>query len=145
MTLLARVAAILRRHDISFAIIGASGGEYQRRGHVRAYDARTGRMIWEFFTTPGPGEFGHDTWAGESWRTGGGTVWTTPSFDPELGLVYITTGNAAPDENGSERAGTNLFTLPTLIASITKEEIEARFDELFAIENRAISIVKPYA
>jgi quinohemoprotein ethanol dehydrogenase len=90
-------------------IIGASGGEYQRRGHVRAYNAGTGARVWEFNTTPGPGEFGNDTWAGDSWKTGGATVWTTPAADPQLGLIYITTSNAAPDLNGSERAGMNLF------------------------------------
>ncbi len=91
-------------------IIGASGGEYMKRGHVSAYDANTGRMIWRFFATPGPGEFGNDTWAGNSWQTGGGAVWTTPVADTQLGLLYITTGNAAPDLNGSQRAGDNLFT-----------------------------------
>ena len=54
--------------------IGASGGEYERRGHISAYDAATGQMLWRFHTIPGPGEVGHDTWAGDSWQTGGGTV-----------------------------------------------------------------------
>ncbi len=91
-------------------IIGGAGGEFQVRGHVSAYDADTGKMLWRFYTVPGTGELGNDTWAGDSWKTGGGTVWSTPAIDPALGLLYITTGNAAPDENGSMRAGDNLFT-----------------------------------
>ena len=90
-------------------IVGTSGGEFLRRGHVTAYDANTGRQIWRFYTVPATGEFGNNTWAGESWRSGGATVWSTPVADPQLGLLYITTGQPAPDENGSQRAGDNLF------------------------------------
>jgi len=111
-------------------IIGASGGEYQRRGHVRAYDADTGEMIWQFNTTAGPGEFGNDTWAGDSWRTGGGTVWTTPAADPQLGLIYITTSNAAPDENGSQRAGMNLFTSSVVALNATTGKRRWHFQEV---------------
>jgi quinohemoprotein ethanol dehydrogenase len=111
-------------------IIGASGGEYQRRGHVRAYDAETGRMVWEFYTVPGPGEFGNETWAGDSWRTGGGTVWTTPSADPQLGLIYVTTGNAAPDENGSQRAGMNLFTASIVALDVNTGQRRWHFQEV---------------
>jgi len=92
-------------------ITGISGGEFGTRGRVTAYDARTGKMRWRFWTIPGPGEFGHDTWpAGDSWKSGGAPVWQTPSVDPKLGLLYFTTGNAGPDLNGSQRKGKNLFT-----------------------------------
>jgi alcohol dehydrogenase (cytochrome c) len=93
-------------------ITGVSGGEYLTRGSVSAYDAATGNQVWRFHTIPGPGETGHDTWPtnNDSWQTGGAPVWQTPSVDPSLGLLYFTTGNAAPDNNGSERAGKNLFT-----------------------------------
>src|SRR2546423_3684137 len=111
-------------------IIGASGGEYQRRGHVRAYDAASGRQLWEFNTTPGTGEFGADTWAGDSWKTGGGTVWTTPAADPQLGLLYITTGNAAPDENGSEREGMNLFTASIVALDVNTGQRRWHFQEV---------------
>jgi quinohemoprotein ethanol dehydrogenase len=111
-------------------IIGASGGEYQRRGHVRAYDADTGEMIWQFNTTAGPGEFGNDTWAGDSWRRGGGNVWTTPAADPQLGLVYITTANAGPDENGSQRAGQNLFTASVVALDATTGKRRWHFQEV---------------
>jgi alcohol dehydrogenase (cytochrome c) len=93
-------------------VVGASGGEYGTRGRVLAYDAGTGKLRWRFFTIPGPGETGHDTWpqTGNAWRSGGAPVWQTPAVDPKLGLLYFSTGNAGPDNNGSQRAGKNLFT-----------------------------------
>jgi quinohemoprotein ethanol dehydrogenase len=92
-------------------IVGFSGGENGTRGRVKAYDARTGSLIWTFYTVPGPGEFGHDTWPqdNEAWLHGGATVWQTPAVDPELGLIYFTTGNPGPDFNGRIRRGDNLF------------------------------------
>ncbi|MGE5689578.1 MAG: PQQ-binding-like beta-propeller repeat protein [Pseudomonadota bacterium] len=91
-------------------IVGVSGGEFTIRGRVQAYDAKTGEERWRFFTTAGPGETGHESWEGTSWRTGGAPVWQTPAVDPELGLLYFSTGNAAPDLNGAARGGDNLFT-----------------------------------
>ena len=93
-------------------IVGGSGGEFSLRGRVTAFDAKTGKQKWRFWTIPGPGETGHDTWPqdNESWKTGGAPVWQTPAVDPELGLLYFSTGNAAPDLNGSKREGDNLFT-----------------------------------
>jgi quinohemoprotein ethanol dehydrogenase len=92
-------------------ITGVSGGEFGTRGSVSAYDAATGKRVWRFYTIPGPGQTGHDTWpAGDSWQAGGAPVWQTPSVDPKLGMLYFTTGNAGPDNNGSGRAGKNLFT-----------------------------------
>jgi quinohemoprotein ethanol dehydrogenase len=93
-------------------ITGFSGAEYGVRGRIKAFDANTGRLLWTFFTIPGPGETGHDTWPKDSnaWQRGGGTVWQTPAADRELGLIYFSTGNASPDFNGAVRAGDNLFT-----------------------------------
>ncbi len=92
-------------------ITGISGGEFGTRGRLTAYDAKTGKQVWRFWTIPGPGEKGHDTWpAGDSWKSGGAPIWQTPAVDPKLGLLYFTTGNAGPDVNGSQRAGDNLFT-----------------------------------
>ena len=92
-------------------IVGFSGGENGTRGRVKAYDAKDGRLIWTFYTVPGPGEIGHDTWPqnNEAWLHGGATVWQTPAVDPELGMIYFTTGNPGPDFNGKIRAGDNLF------------------------------------
>ena len=77
-------------------IMGISGGEYAIRGFVDAYDAATGKRLWRFNTIPGPGEFGHDTWKGDSWQKGGGAAWLTPTYDPELNQIYIPVGNPAP-------------------------------------------------
>ncbi len=111
-------------------IIGASGGEFQKRGHVSAYDADTGKMLWRFYTTPAPGEFGNNTWAGDSWKTGGGTIWSTPSADPLLNLLYVTTGNAAPDLNGSQRAGDNLFANSIVALDLDTGQRKWHFQEI---------------
>jgi quinohemoprotein ethanol dehydrogenase len=93
-------------------IVGISGAEYEIRGHVTAYDATTGNQMWRFYTIPGPGEFGNDTWpqGTDMWLYGGGSMWQTPALDPDLGLLYIAVGNPSPDLDGTIRAGNNLFT-----------------------------------
>ena len=92
-------------------ITGISGGEFGIRGSLTAYDAKTGKKVWRFYTIPGPGQPGHDTWpaTGDAWQHGGAPVWQTPSVDPNLGLLYFSTGNAGPDDNGTNRAGKNLY------------------------------------
>jgi len=87
-----------------------SGGDGGLRGRLTAHDAKTGKEVWRWWAVPGPGEFGHDTWEGDSWKTGGGAIWVQPALDPDLGLVYVNTGNPWPDYNGSSRGGDNLFT-----------------------------------
>ena len=91
-------------------IVGVAGGELGIRGFVAAYDAKTGKEVWRFKTIPEPGEFGHDTWAGDTWKHGAGSVWLTGSYDPELNLTYWGVGNAGPDWNPQMRPGDNLFT-----------------------------------
>ena len=93
-------------------ITGFAGAENGVRGRVKAFDARNGKPLWTFYTVPGPGEVGHDSWPANSdaWKRGGGTVWQTPAVDPELGLLYFSTGNPSPDFNGAGRPGDNLFT-----------------------------------
>jgi quinoprotein glucose dehydrogenase len=79
-------------------------------GHVRAYDARTGRLRWVFRTIPSPGEEGHETWPADAWRyTGGANNWAGMAVDDARGIVYVPTGSAAPDFYGGGRAGDNLF------------------------------------
>jgi len=91
-------------------IFGMGGGENAARGFLDAYDPATGRRLWRFNTVPGPGEFGNETWEGESWKTGGGATWTTGTYDAELDLLYWGVGNPSPDLNGEVRKGDNLFT-----------------------------------
>lgn len=90
-------------------IVGMAGGEYGVRGFLDAYDAATGKRLWRFWTIPGPGEPGNETWAGDSWRRGSAATWVTGSYDPELNLIYWGTGNPGPDWNGDARAGDNLY------------------------------------
>ena len=91
-------------------IVGTAGGEYGIRGFLAAYDAKTGKEAWRFYTIAGPGEPGRETWGGESWKTGGGSIWVTGSYDPETNLTYWGVGNAGPDWNGDSRPGDNLYT-----------------------------------
>ena len=92
-------------------VTGFAGAEFGIRGRVKAYDAATGKLAWTFYTIPGPGEVGHDTWPRDNdvWQHGGASVWQTPALDPDLGLLYFSTGNPGPDFNGAVRAGDNLF------------------------------------
>jgi quinohemoprotein ethanol dehydrogenase len=94
-------------------ITGFAGADRGTRGRVKAYDADDGRHLWTFYTIPGPGEPGHETWpqTNDAWKYGGASVWQTPAVDPELGLLYFSTGNAGPDYNGAYRAGDNLFSV----------------------------------
>src|SRR6266550_6630136 len=64
-------------------VVGIAGGEYGVRGFLDAYDAKTGARVWRFWTVPGPGEPGHETWKGDSWKTGSASTWVTGSYDPE--------------------------------------------------------------
>jgi quinohemoprotein ethanol dehydrogenase len=92
-------------------ITGFAGAEYGIRGRVKAFHANDGKPAWTFYTIPGPGEPGHETWPQDNdlWQHGGASVWQTPAVDPELGLIYFSTGNPGPDYNGSFRKGDNLY------------------------------------
>jgi len=100
------VAPLLVKDKI---IVGVAGGEYGVRGFIDAYYADSGKRAWRFYTVPGPGEPGHETWAGDSWKTGGAPAWVTGSYDPELNVVYWPTGNPSPSNYGGERGGDNLY------------------------------------
>ncbi|PYR09641.1 MAG: quinoprotein glucose dehydrogenase [Acidobacteria bacterium] len=80
------------------------------KGLVRAFDARTGKLLWTFNTIPRPGEFGSDTWENESWAINGNTgVWTQITADEEAGLVYLPVETPTSDYYGGHRPGNNLF------------------------------------
>jgi alcohol dehydrogenase (cytochrome c) len=92
-------------------IIGNSGGDLPTRGFIDAYDPRTGARLWRFYTIPGPGEPGSETWSdADVLPRGGGAAWVTGSYDPELNLIYWGTGNPNPDYYGGDRKGDNLYT-----------------------------------
>lgn len=95
-------------------VVGSAIADIVRRiqpsGAVRAFDVRTGELIWRFDTVPKEGQFGTDTWEKESWRIhGGANVWTTMTVDPERGLVFLPVSTAGPDFYGGDRPGANLF------------------------------------
>jgi alcohol dehydrogenase (cytochrome c) len=90
-------------------IVGTAGGEYGIRGFLAAFDIHTGKQVWRFNNVPGPGEKGHETWSGDSWKHGGASVWMTGSYDPDSNLTYWGIGNPGPDWNADMRLGDNLY------------------------------------
>ena len=106
-------------------LVGSSGGEFGTRGHLDAFDARTGERRWRCYTVPKPGEPGSETWPddGEAWQRGGGNCWVTPTYDPDLNLIFQGTGNPAPDFDGAVRPGDNLHTDCTIAIDADTGEI----------------------
>ncbi len=113
-------------------IIGFAGGDRGTRSRVKAYDAKDGRLIWTFYTIPGPGEPGHETWPkdNDAWKYGGAAIWQTPAVDLDLGLVYFSTGNAAPDYNGAFRAGDNLYAASMLAIELATGKYRWHFQQV---------------
>ena len=109
-------------------IVGTSGAEFPTRDFVAAYDGKTGKETWRFYTTAAPGEPGGKTWSGNSWKTGGGSMWNTPAIDPKRGLLIFAVGNPNPDNYGDDRKGANAYT---------------DFDRRRACEDRQAGVVVP--
>jgi quinoprotein glucose dehydrogenase len=97
----------------NLAIVGSRIQENPSKGpsgDVRAYDVRTGRRVWQFHTVPRPGEPGHETWEGDSWRDRSGcNAWAPMSVDQARGIVYVPVGSPATDLSGADRKGANLY------------------------------------
>ena len=91
-------------------LVGSTGGDAAHRGHIVAFDVNTGQQRWRFDVIPSPGEKGHETWEGDSWKYGGGAAWMTGSYDPALDLIYWGTGKASSDFYGARRSGDNRYT-----------------------------------
>ncbi len=93
-------------------IIGASGGDAGARDWMAALDAATGKLLWRKYTIPAPGEPGSETWKDKNnaWRTGGGAVWVTGTYDPETDQMLWGVGNPVPMMDARLRPGDNLFT-----------------------------------
>jgi quinoprotein glucose dehydrogenase len=93
-------------------ILGSVTGEgyYATPGHLRAFDVRTGKLVWTFHTIPQPGEYGYDTWPKDAWKyIGGVNTWGEITVDEKRGIAYFPTGSATYDYYGADRIGTNLF------------------------------------
>ncbi len=108
-------------------IVGISGGEAGIRGFLDAYDAKTGKRVWRLYTIPGPGEPGHETWGGDSWKTGAAPTWVTGAYDPQLNLLYWGVGNPGPDWNGDVRPGDNLYSCALLAVDATAGKLKWYF------------------
>jgi alcohol dehydrogenase (cytochrome c) len=96
--------------------IGAAGSDWGVRGHMMAYDAASGKRVWNFVTIPSGNATGADTWKNpRSVATGGGAMWTSYSLDPATGELFVPVGNPAPDWAPGRRPGANLFTDSVLV------------------------------
>jgi alcohol dehydrogenase (cytochrome c) len=104
-------------------ILGSSGGETGVRGFIAALDAETGNEVWRTFTVPAPNEPGGDTWPGETYMHGGGSIWITGTYDPETNLTYWGTGNPAPWQSDL-RKGDNLYTSSTVALDVDTGKIK---------------------
>jgi alcohol dehydrogenase (cytochrome c) len=126
------VADAAQRYSITMApnvikdkvIVGTSGGDYAIRGYIAAFDAKTGKEVWRFYTIPAPGEPGNDTWLGESWKVGGAAVWNAAAYDPDTNLAFWGTGNPAPDWDGSTRLGDNLYSNSVVALDVDTGELK---------------------
>jgi alcohol dehydrogenase (cytochrome c) len=109
----------------NMVIVGSSGGEFGVRGHLDAFDLDTGEHVWRCYTVPKPGEPGSESWPadGEAWARGGGNCWLTGTFDPETNLLYVGTGNPAPDFDGGVREGANLYTDSVIAVDVDAGQI----------------------
>ena len=113
-------------------ITGFAGADRGTRGRVKAYDAKDGRLVWTFYTIPGPGEPGYESWpkGSDAYKYGGASVWQTPAIDPELGLVYFSTGNAGPDYNGAVRPGDNLYAVSMVAVDLKTGKYQWHFQQV---------------
>ena len=96
----------------SLVITGAHTQESPMLGSsaTRAWDARTGELVWTFHTVPRPGEAGHETWEGDSWKNRSGVnVWSMMTVDAARGLVFLPLGSPTYDYYGGDRKGANLY------------------------------------
>jgi len=135
----------------NMVIVGISGAEYGIRGFVRAYDKSNGKQIWNFYTLPDKGwegtfathtNDGDDlkrdiaaeksamTQYGDAWQRGGGSVWMTPSYDPDTHMLYFAVGNPSPDLDGSVRPGDNLYTESIVAVDARTGEYKWHYQEV---------------
>ncbi len=79
-------------------------------GDIRAFDVKSGKLVWAFHTIPHPGEAGYETWPPEAWKTAGAANnWAGMVLDPQRGVVYAPTGSAVPNLWGGGRIGDDLY------------------------------------
>ncbi len=111
--------------------IGVVGADFGTRGFLEAMDAETGDSVWRFYTIPAPGEPGSETWPeGDAYEHGGASIWGTPSYDEDLNLLYVTTGNAGNDWWGGDRPGDNLYAASILAIDKDSGTLKWHFQEV---------------
>lgn len=110
-------------------LVGQSAGDWGTRGWLAAIDATNGNELWRTYTIPGPGELGHETWKDDhnAWRTGGGSLWTTGSYDPQQRVTIWGTANPVPMFDVAFRPGDNLWTDSVLAFDIDTGKIKWGF------------------
>jgi alcohol dehydrogenase (cytochrome c) len=110
-------------------ILAQAIGDAGTRGYVFAVDPNDGTELWRWRVVPGPGEPGHETWPqdNDSWMTGGGGIWVTPTYDPETDFLFVGTGNPSPAWDAEFRAGDNLYTSSTVVLSGDTGEMQWYF------------------
>jgi len=127
------------RYYDGLVFTGISGAENGIRGRVYGLDAKDGHEVWRFYTVAGPGEVGADSWPSATdpdpekaaaYTHGGATVWQGPALDPELGMLYFSTGNAGPDYDGSMRPGDNLFAASIVAIDYKTGQYKWHFQEV---------------
>jgi alcohol dehydrogenase (cytochrome c) len=110
-------------------IVGARG-DIAQRGYIAAYEAKTGKFAWRFWSVPGPGEPGNDTWPKDMWALGGGSTWFGGSYDPALNLIYWGIGNPQPMLNAAVRPGDNLYTDSVVAIDAATGKLKWYFQEV---------------
>ena len=111
-------------------LVGVTGGDSAHRGYINAFFLNNGHRAWRFWTIPGPGEKGHESWTGASWKKGGGATWLTGSYDPDLNLIFWGIGNPAGDFYGGNREGSNLFTDCVVALNADTGELKWYYQEI---------------
>jgi alcohol dehydrogenase (cytochrome c) len=91
-------------------LLGTGGGDNGTIGLVSAFSIKDGKRLWDWQTIPGPGQRGHATWPGNSWKHGGGAVWSGMAIDQDTDTLFVAPGNPGPDMIVRGRKGENLYT-----------------------------------
>jgi quinohemoprotein ethanol dehydrogenase len=122
-------APIYADHTIYIGVVGA---EYATRSFLAAIDAGSGKETWRWYTTAAPGEPGGDSWPSGSkmYLRGGATIWQAPAVDPDLGLIYFSTGNAGSDWYGGDRPGKNLYAASIVALDLKSGKLKWYFQQV---------------
>jgi alcohol dehydrogenase (cytochrome c) len=108
-------------------VVGVSGGDSGMRGFLASYSPSTGEQLWRFYTIPGKGEPGSESWGDFAVEWGGGATWLSGTYDPDLNLLYWPTGNPWPDFYGGGRRGDNLYSCSIVALDLETGKLKWHF------------------